>query len=125
MFGGNDSNNIVIPYDNYADYAAVRGAAGFNIPQADLLQINAPSQAANFGLANRRPQYDLTALQSLYQNNKLAIVCNMGNLVVPLTREQYLARSAPIPTQLFSHSDQQTQNQTAVSSGSRHTGWCV
>jgi len=123
MFGGNDSNNIVIPYDNYADYSAVRSAAAFNIPQADLLQISAPSQGANFGLANRRPQYDLTGLFDLYQNNKLAIVCNMGNLVVPLTRADYLGRTLPIPSQLFSHSDQQTQNQTAVSSGSSQTGW--
>ena len=37
MFGGNDANNVIIPYDDYASYDAVRGGTGIQIPQSDLL----------------------------------------------------------------------------------------
>src|SRR5215469_3090367 len=50
MFGGNDANNVIVPYDDYALYEAARGGTGIQIPQADLLQIAPPSAAAKFGL---------------------------------------------------------------------------
>src|SRR5207249_6737764 len=43
LFGGNDANNVVIPYTSYADYDRIRGSSGIAISQADLLQINPPS----------------------------------------------------------------------------------
>ena len=43
LFGGNDSGNMLIPYDDYATYAAVRQATGLAIPQSSLLPINVPS----------------------------------------------------------------------------------
>ena len=43
LFGGNDSGNMLIPYDDYATYAAVRRATGLAIPQSSLLPINVPS----------------------------------------------------------------------------------
>jgi uncharacterized protein (DUF1501 family) len=112
---------MVIPYDNFADYEAIRGAAGFFIPQSDLLQISAPSQGATFGLPNR-PPYNMTGIQSLYNNGKLAFVCNVGTLVQPLTRDDYLS-GMPRPNQLFSHLDQQTQNQTGQYLTTSQTGW--
>ncbi|MBI1748411.1 MAG: DUF1501 domain-containing protein [Acidobacteria bacterium] len=117
LFGGNDSNNMVIPYDNYADYAAVRSGAAFAIPQDQLLQINPPSAGATYGLHTNMPE-----MQILFNQMKLAIVVNIGTLVQPLTREDYLA-GAPRPSQLFSHSDQQTESLTARSSGASQTGW--
>ena len=53
----------------------------------------------------------------------MAAVCNVGPLVEPLTRQQYLAGNAVIPINLFSHSDQQAQWQTCVSTGPSATGW--
>src|SRR5580698_5679977 len=51
LFGGNDSNNMVIPYDNYGSYSAVRNAASnINIPQDKLLKIMPPSAGAAYGL---------------------------------------------------------------------------
>ncbi len=49
LYGGNDGNNTVIPYDNYASYQAVRGTT-LNIPKASILKVDAPSQRAAFGL---------------------------------------------------------------------------
>ena len=44
LFGGNDSNNMVVPYTDYAQYALTRTAASnVGLAQASLLQINAPS----------------------------------------------------------------------------------
>src|SRR5713226_5243547 len=43
MFGGNDANNVIVPYDGYAAYDAVRGGTGIQIAQGDLLQISPPS----------------------------------------------------------------------------------
>ena len=74
LYGGNDGNNTVIPYDDYASYQAVRGTA-LNIPKASILKINAASQGAAFGL---HPA--LTEFQTLYEAGKLAVVANVGTL---------------------------------------------
>ena len=117
LFGGNDSNNTVIPYDDYALYSAVRGGSGIDIPQADLLQIKPQSVGRVFGL-----HPSLTELQSLWNSKNLAVVCNTGTLTNPLTHAQYVA-GASVPYQLFSHSDQQQQWQTAYSTNPIGTGW--
>ena len=120
LFGGNDGNSTVIPYTNYAAYNAVRGASsGINIPQANLLKISAPSQGADFGLHPNLPE-----LQTLYNQGKLALMSNVGTLVRPVTRTEYLS-GAPKPENLFSHSDQQTQWQAASTSSvsATPTGW--
>jgi len=116
LFGGNDANNTVIPLDGYADYAATRGALA--VPQAQILPISVPSARATFGL-----HPSLTRLQSLWQQHHLAVVTNVGPLVVPLTRQQYLGNAAPKPYQLFSHSDQQTEWQSGYATGPIPTGW--
>ena len=49
LAGGNDGNNTVLPYDEYAAYQAVRGTA-LNIPKDSLLKVTSASQKAAFGL---------------------------------------------------------------------------
>jgi uncharacterized protein (DUF1501 family) len=122
LFGGNDANNMLIPYDNYADYAAARAGAPFEIAQADLLQISAPSQGQTFGLPNRTT-YNTTGMNDLYQAGNLAFVCNAGTLVTPMDKPTYLAHPELRPDQLFSHSNQQDENQSAIFQGSNQTGW--
>ncbi len=109
LYGGNDGNNMLIPYDGYADYNTVRTTtAQLNIPKSDLLQIKAASQGNQmFGL-----HPDMPELQAIYQAGKMAILSNVGTLVQPLTRKQYLSGGL-VPNQLFSHADQQNQCQTA------------
>ena len=121
LFGGNDGNNTVLPYDDYAAYQAVRGSdAALNLPRADLIAVSAPSQRATFGL-----HPSLSDLGPIYAAGELAVVCNVGTLTRPISRSQYLA-GATRPDSLFSHFDQQTQWQTAaLPSGSSlsGTGW--
>ncbi len=117
--GGNDSNNMVVPkYEaGYADYSAARTAFGLAIPRDDLLSIMPTSLNLEFGL---HPA--MTGLHQLWNQQKLSIVCNVGTLVTPITKAQYLS-GAPRPEQLFSHPNQVEQFRTAYASGNLTTGW--
>ena len=125
--GGNDGNNTVVPVstpnNSYAQYAAVRNAngAGLALPAAGqtggVLPVN-PLGGGQYGL-----HPSMTDLQSLFAQNKLAVVCNVGPLVEPLTKATYQSGSGKRPLQLFSHSDQINQWLTSVSSDTSQTGW--
>ena len=118
LFGGNDANNIVIPYTDYAQYDAIRGqGVGLAIPQELLLQITVPSHQRDFGLHPK-----LSGLFGLWGSGNLAIVVNTGTLIRPLTRPEYEA-NAGRPYQLFSHSDQVTAFQTSYAQGHASSGW--
>jgi uncharacterized protein (DUF1501 family) len=118
LYGGNDANNTVIPYDTkgYANYAALRTAGGSSIaiPQAQLLGL---TPLPSFALHPSLPD-----VQTLFNNGNAAIVANVGTLTQPTTRAQYLAGSA-VPSNLFSHTDQQTEWQNAAKDGTTPTGW--
>ena len=119
LFGGSDNNNVLIPYDNYAEYATGRPtAATLGVPQANLLQITPQTGGATFGL-----HPSMLGIQELWNAGKAALVCNVGPLVVPTTRPAYINHTVPVPFNLFSHSDQQTEWQTAVANGFISTGW--
>lgn len=119
LFGGSDQNNMLIPFDNYAEYAALRPtAATLGIPQASLLQIAPPSAGAAFGL-----HPSLGGIKSLWDQQKAAILCNVGPLVEHTTRTSYINGAARLPFNLFSHSDQQTEWQTSLANGFISTGW--
>jgi uncharacterized protein (DUF1501 family) len=128
LFGGNDANNVVIPYTSYFDqggYNDVRGSAVFAVPQADLLQINPPSvPGITFGLHPRLADAfgGNPSLFDVWNQGNVGIVCNTGPLIQPVTRGQYLAGLAH-PYQLFSHSDQQNLWQTSYANGPKQTGW--
>jgi uncharacterized protein (DUF1501 family) len=143
LFGGNDANNVVIPYTDYQSYYNWRpfdnnnpniARVPFAIPQDQLLQITPPSaQGAMFGLnpklgeatapAGEAPAGTIfTTLFDIWNQSNAAIVCNTGPLIRPLTRTDYLSNIAR-PYQLFSHSDQQNLWQTSNASGPNSTGW--
>jgi uncharacterized protein (DUF1501 family) len=117
FFGGNDSNNMIVPIDTagYANYQTVR--ANLALGQGSLLPLQLGSQA-NFGLHPNLP-----ALQALFNTNKsLAVLANVGTLVQPTTRQNY-QQFQHLPQNLFSHSDQQDQWQTTQLSGLPNAGW--
>ena len=119
LFGGNDANNVIIPHDNsgYASYAAARGI--LSLPQASLLPLTLQNgDGRDFGF-----HPNLTELQALFNQGKLGLVANVGTLVAPVTRAQYLAGGAAVPPQLFSHADQSVQWQTSVPDVISKTGW--
>lgn len=119
LYGGNDANNMIVPRDtsDYNSYAAARGVLA--VPQSTLLPLTLPSgDGRNFGFHSSLPE-----LQSLFNQDKLALVSNVGTLLAPITRAEYLAKTVAVPTQLFSHADQSVQWQTSVSDRTSLTGW--
>jgi uncharacterized protein (DUF1501 family) len=114
LFGGNDANNTLIPFDTtgYANYASIRGDLA--LAQNTLLPL---TPAPNFALNPNLPD-----IQFLFNGSHAAFVANVGTLIQPLTRAQYLAGQT-VPTNLFSHPDQQLEWQNAAQSASTQTGW--
>jgi uncharacterized protein (DUF1501 family) len=115
LFGGNDANNTLIQFDTsgYTNYAGIRGPLA--IPQAQLLQLG--GSATNFALNPNLPD-----IPALFNSKAAALVTNVGTLIQPTTRAEYLAGSI-VPTNLFSHTDQQNEWQNAAQSGATTTGW--
>lgn len=119
LAGGNDGNNLIVPTDTtrYNAYSSVRNGSGLAIARDALLPITAAGSEGTFGL-----HPSLGPLQTLWNDQKLSIACNVGPLVQPITRQDYLG-GAPRPYQLFSHSDQIAQWQTAIADRVGQTGW--
>lgn len=123
--GGNDGNNMFVSLDQYngpagslvEGYANVRNTAGLAIPQASLLPVS-PVSGGSYGFHPNMPE-----MQNLFNQGKLAVLCNNGPLVEPLTRTTYQNGAGKKPLQLFSHSDQVGLFQTAIANNVSQTGW--
>jgi len=117
LSGGNDCNNLVVDLNQFNSYNTVRNGAGLAIPQGNLLQIS-PSSGGSYGLHPMLPE-----LKTLFDQNHLGIVANVGPLVEPLTRTTYQNGTGKKPLQLFSHSDQVGLWQSSVANDVVQTGW--
>ena len=119
LFGGNDSFNMLVPNTTaeYNAYAASR--QNLAIDQFDLLPVTPASAAGpDFGLHPR-----MGAIKTLFDSGNAAFVTNVGPLITPTTKDQYLNRSVPLPPQLFSHNDQQDQWTSLRGNVQSKTGW--
>ena len=129
LSGGNDANNWIVPTDTttFADYTAIRG--NLALPQSSLLPLynvgTSGSQYTDgaghtYGFHPSCPE-----LRTLFGEDKLAVLFNVGTLVRPTTRAQYTGSNSKFyqPPQLFSHSDQVTQWQTSIPDQPPQTGW--
>jgi len=123
--GGNDGNNMLVSLDQYngpagslvEGYSNVRAASGLAIPQASLHAIS-PVSGGSYGFHPNMPE-----MRDLFNQGKLAVLCNNGPLVEPLTRTTYQNGAGKKPLQLFSHSDQVGLFQTAIANNVSQTGW--
>lgn len=61
--------------------------------------------------------------QSLFSQGSLGFLANVGPLLSPLTKAQYLANSPSTPPRLYSHSDQQATWQSGQVAGTGASGW--
>jgi uncharacterized protein (DUF1501 family) len=114
LFGGNDANNTLIPFDaaGYGNYSSIRGP--LTLPQSSLIQL---AQAPNFAMNPNLPD-----IAKLFDSKAAAMVTNVGTLIAPTTKTAY-QHGATVPTNLFSHPDQQLEWQNASQSGATPTGW--
>jgi uncharacterized protein (DUF1501 family) len=123
--GGNDGNNMFVSLDQYdgpagslvEGYANVRAASGLAIPKASLLAVS-PVSGGSYGF-----HPNMAAVRDLFNQGKLAVLCNNGPLVEPINRTTYQNGTGKKPLQLFSHSDQVGLFQTAIANSVSQTGW--
>jgi uncharacterized protein (DUF1501 family) len=121
--GGNDNWNTLVPYDstNHALYYGLRSNIAFSreaLSSSVLISKNGNPDGRVFALA---PNLGMSLLP-LFHQGRMAVLHNVGTLVQPTTRAQYLARSVPLPPKLFSHNDQQSYWQASAAEGAT-TGW--
>ncbi len=140
LFGGNDSFNMVLPTDadSWAAYTATRNQA------PDSIALLAPGVAPNAGAAAGSParlggvlpinpanaQDRSFALHPLLAplvplfdtERRLAILPNIGPLILPTTKAQYTQPGHRKPASLFSHNDQQNTWQALGPEGTT-LGW--
>lgn len=137
LSGGTDGNNMVIPFDGYNNptggttngYDNVRGgAAQLGVPQSALLKIT-PSNTSGVSYGfhpNLSPEANnvgqAKGFLDVWAAGKLAVLCNVGSLVQPITRTQY-GQGIGRPYQLFSHSDQVNQQMSSIANTTGQTGW--
>ncbi|MCY7389617.1 MAG: DUF1501 domain-containing protein [Burkholderiales bacterium] len=123
LYGANDHNNTVIPFDtaSYATYLGARSTIAR--PMSALLPLtpSVPLTGSNAGRQFALPT-ELGALKTIWDAGKLAVVANVGPLIVPTTKIQYNNLSVPLPPKLFSHNDQQSVWQASAPEGARN-GW--
>ena len=119
LFGGNDSFNMLVPRSNaeYNVYATSR--QNLAVAQQDLLPITTPGTGTT--LYGMHPT--LTSLQQLFEAGNAAFVTNVGPLVEPTTRDDFVNKSVALPPQLFSHNDQQDQWNSLKGNRTSNTGW--
>ncbi len=120
LYGANDAHNTVVPFDaaSYAPYAQARPALAW---QPAELQVLAPTAGLPAGKQLALPA-QLAGIKQLFDQGRCAIVSNVGPLIQPTNRTEYLAKSVPLPPKLFSHNDQQSVWQASAPEGARY-GW--
>ena len=119
LTGGNDGHNTIIPFtqSEFNAYKQARGSLALPDNNGALLPVETPD-GTPFGL-----NPGLAAIHPLWAQGKLAALANTGMLVQPTSRSQFLANAVPVPTNLFSHSDQAQQMQSGIPSSSGGSGW--
>ena len=140
FFGGNDSFNMVLPTDttSWTAYATTRNQ------QPDPISLLAPGTAPDGNAAVGTPARLggvlpiaplnaqgrsfalhplMGSLRTMFDTEKrLAVLPNIGPLVMPTTKVQYGQSGHPKPARLFSHNDQQNTWQARGPEGATR-GW--
>ena len=128
--GGIDNFDTVLPTDQpsfnkmksvrpdiFASYG--QGSGTSSRDRENLLELGelTGSGGRSFGLPP-----EMTDLAALYKAGDMAVVGNVGPLIVPVQREDVLQQSKPLPRNLFSHNDQQSTWMSGDLEGLRN-GW--
>lgn len=149
LIGGNDSTNMVLPTDpdSWGRYQAARNLGPSPIALAPAGTLANPKALATLGASALGGVLPITPLsdngwpagtvgtgrrsfalhpllgnvQALFNQGKIAIVPNVGPLIVPTTKAAYAVGAVPLPRNLFSHIDQVLMWQEAGGTGAQ--GW--
>ena len=140
FYGGNDAYNMLLPTDasSWNAYTLTRTQAPDPIallapgtPPLLTAPVGSPARLGGvLPIAPLRAQGRsfalhplLGSLQTLFDTDKrLAILPNIGPLILPTDKTQYASTSHPKPPRLFSHNDQQATWQALAPEGATR-GW--
>ena len=142
LYGGNDAYNMVLATDadSWAHYTAARDQAPDSIALAAVGVPGNPAAAAglparlggvlplDLGANAHNPGRSfalhplLGGVRDLFGARRLVIVPNVGPLMRPTSKADYLNPSFPKPAKLFSHNDQQSVWQALAPEGAV-AGW--
>ena len=119
LSGGADSHNMLLPRNGsaYNHYVNTRG--NLAIPQSAIQNINyTDANGVAYGV---HPAMQEVA--QLFNAGNLGFVANVGTLVEPVNKTEYLSGDKKLPLGLFSHSDQIKHWQTGRPSERSRYGW--
>ena len=122
LYGGNDYGNTLIPYDttNYNLYQSLRPTLAYACTALDgtvLVPSTALADSRQYAMAP-----ELAKLLPIFDAGKMGVLLNIGTLIQPTSKAEYLANSVPLPPKLFSHNDQQSVWQSSAPEGAT-SGW--
>lgn len=131
--GGNDSSNMLVPMgppDLDSARMDYEDARKFLSLTDGLNPITVPASTAAFDTYYGGTSFPLGThpnapeLATMFDDGELGFICNVGTLAEPIpTRQHYINKLVRLPTDLFSHSDQQMQWQTSVADRPELSGW--
>lgn len=119
LAGGNDSFNMLVPKGvfEHQEYQEVRG--GLALPNNEILTLADGSN--NNRILGLHPS--LTNIRDYYDQGDAAFIANVGSLVEPINRSQYLSGTKQVPLGLFSHVDEIAHWQTSIPQTRGSIGW--
>jgi len=113
--GGADTFNMLVPRSGCdarqinQQYTSTRGAVAVALEQTH--EIDVPRDNHDHGSMQPCTKFgihrNLPTLQRLYNNNQLSFLANIGSLMGPITKQQYIDGAGKLPPQLFAHNTQQ------------------
>lgn len=131
LLGGMDCHDTVLPYDltSYTDYSNLRSPllatydaleGGSSRARSALLPLEPMTPASGSRQFALPPQ--MSGLHQLFEQGNAAIVGNVGPLLEPTTRADFLSSGVDLPARLFSHNDQQSTWMSFAPEGAQ-IGW--
>jgi len=127
LYGGNDHTNTVVPFDpiNHALYTNIRPEIAISRANLAATALTTPTDQRLTNDIQYALSPSMPRLKSQFERGNLAVLLNVGPLLAPLTRAQYLSSNIaanPRPPKLFSHNDQQSTWQAFQPEGATQ-GW--
>lgn len=124
LAGGNDAFNTLLATDStsWNAYTTTRNQqpSSIALPQEGLMPLSPVKSLGGRSVA-LHPQ--LGGLQNMFNTQRrLSVVANVGPMVDPLSKDDYLRQLKRVPSKLFSHNDQQSTWQSLAPEGASK-GW--
>ena len=139
LAGGNDSHNMLVPYDNasYNKYVSARSglynAGGLALGKPPVynggdIVVGSNLQAGHLSNYTKNGKQwavhpQMTRVKELFENGRLSFLANTGTKIIPNTTKNHYEDDQYMPLGLFSHSDQIQQWQTGIPDERGSKGW--